>query len=699
MTTRLTTLLGSCLFLVVACGDDGGNNPGDTCGDGDRTGTEQCDDGNTNNGDGCSATCRNESSGPVCGDGVMSGNEECDDSNTTPGDGCSATCMNESPPNDCGNGMIDGTEACDDNNTVANDGCTACAVDTGWTCDNGEPSVCMMDIPPNGMCSSPFVIALTDNAGTLSGMVTGDTSTSTNQFAAGPCDAFNDSGAGKDIQYKFTLPAPKDVYITLTATWDAVIRVTTTPCDRTTEVPEFTGVDGCSDSLEFLGYIKLPAGTYYVNVDGYDASDEGSFMLDILAEPTRCGNGTFEGPDDDFLEFCDDNNAANGDGCNDKCEVEADFSCTEDSPSVCVALCGNGEIDAGEECDDDGTANGDGCSATCVLEYDVLEAEDNDTVPQALTAANHIIKGSLDAADVDLYTFTLAAPARVEIETYVTIDAANAYGGVGNPKYDCDDGVEVLVDTVLHVFAAGADVTMDDLALISDDEDGDARCSYIGGNDSADDDVVGDIADPTQGMLPAGTYTIKVVDYFGDVAPRYLIDFRIIQTVAAGDLAINEFMAADNMSDTNCDNSTTNTVDEFVEIVNKGTHTVDLTGVTISDVATLRHTFAPGATGSMLLDPGKAVVVWGGGSPACPGVNNWFVASSNSLGLNDDGDTITVATGGGVQLAQYAYPAQTANVSSNLDVDITGTAYMRHNLVTGHVGDFTPGKRVNDTPF
>ncbi|MGH7962787.1 MAG: choice-of-anchor Q domain-containing protein, partial [Candidatus Binatia bacterium] len=37
------------------------------CGDGVREGTEQCDDGNTIDGDGCSATCQTETAGPVCG--------------------------------------------------------------------------------------------------------------------------------------------------------------------------------------------------------------------------------------------------------------------------------------------------------------------------------------------------------------------------------------------------------------------------------------------------------------------------------------------------------------------------------------------------------------------------------------------------------------------------------------------------------
>ena len=67
--------------------------PGSRCGDGIIYGTEQCDDGNTTAGDGCSAICRLE----VCGDGVVQAarGESCDDGNTTAGDGCSATCVSE----------------------------------------------------------------------------------------------------------------------------------------------------------------------------------------------------------------------------------------------------------------------------------------------------------------------------------------------------------------------------------------------------------------------------------------------------------------------------------------------------------------------------------------------------------------------------------------------------------------------------
>lgn len=67
-----------------------------SCGDGIIDPTEECDDGNTVSGDGCSGiACDLE----FCGDGVyVEGNtinEECDDGNNNNGDGCSSTCTIE----------------------------------------------------------------------------------------------------------------------------------------------------------------------------------------------------------------------------------------------------------------------------------------------------------------------------------------------------------------------------------------------------------------------------------------------------------------------------------------------------------------------------------------------------------------------------------------------------------------------------
>ena len=134
------------------------------CGNGSLDGIEECDDGNTKSGDGCTAECRLETdwkcptpgqacvSTVVCGDGLITGNEVCDDRNTTDGDGCSADCSKVEDgwtcpapgvrclPK-CGDGLLAGWEQCDDGNTDAGDGCSVgCTVETGFACPKaGEP--------------------------------------------------------------------------------------------------------------------------------------------------------------------------------------------------------------------------------------------------------------------------------------------------------------------------------------------------------------------------------------------------------------------------------------------------------------------------------------------------------------------------------------------------------------------------------
>lgn len=102
-----------------------------SCGNGVLEQGEQCDDGNTSDGDGCSATCQTEMTppppSPCCGNGVIESGEACDDGNTASGDGCSATCELETPPPPpvCGNGVLEDGEGCDDGNLDAGDGCSA----------------------------------------------------------------------------------------------------------------------------------------------------------------------------------------------------------------------------------------------------------------------------------------------------------------------------------------------------------------------------------------------------------------------------------------------------------------------------------------------------------------------------------------------------------------------------------------------
>jgi cysteine-rich repeat protein len=764
MKMRSFAWFGAALLVVLAsaCGGDGGNNNG-SCGDGHVTGSEQCDDGNTTSGDGCSASCTSESNGS-CGDGtVQVATEQCDDGNTTAGDGCSATCQNEGSPL-CGNGAIDGAEACDDHNTASNDGCSAtCHVETGYTC-TGTPSVCTMG--GAATCTAPNTLTLTAMGTDLVGNGTGDTTTAMNNVPAGTCDTIM-SGAGPDNIWKFTTTDTRDVIILLndTTVFDGNIRLMTTACDLTTEVIDINGTDGCSDSgfagdVEALGYMNLPAGTYYLSVDGYDAMEKGTYDFTVTASMPGCGNGSLgplelcddgntatgdgcdatcapetgwtcdqsepsvcqmEGCGDGFLQMgedCDDDNTAAGDGCDATCHIETGYSCAGE-PSVCALIaCGNGIIEGTEECDDGNTNSGDRCNSACVLEQDVTEAaEPNNTTPQILTAGSHIIRGEFSTDDVDLYTFTLATTSTVEIETYFTINGSAAdYDGSGtNHLFDCPNSSD---DTALALFPAAADPTMDAMALAIDVDDGDHFCAYLGSHDS-DDDALETGVDPTQLVnLPAGTYTIRVTDdpLAGTIASRrYMLDLKITPmgtgpvVPAAGDIKINEFLAADGGAtnggvDSNCDGVLTNSDDEFIELVNVSNKTLDLTGLTISDALGVKFTFATQTTGSLTLAPGKAVVVWGGGTPMCAGVTNFFInGTAHTLSLNDNGDTITLATGGAtpVTIATTTYLAADVMIgtSRNLSPDVTGTAYALHSAVTGHVGNFSPGKHANGTAF
>jgi cysteine-rich repeat protein len=101
------------------------------CGDSVTQFPEQCDDGGSVGGDGCSANCLSDE---TCGNGVldMLAGEECDDGNSFSDDGCTATCEAEG----CGDGILQSDEACDDGNLIDGDGCSAdCLSDE--TCGNG----------------------------------------------------------------------------------------------------------------------------------------------------------------------------------------------------------------------------------------------------------------------------------------------------------------------------------------------------------------------------------------------------------------------------------------------------------------------------------------------------------------------------------------------------------------------------------
>jgi cysteine-rich repeat protein len=100
---------------------------GAVCGNGVREVGEQCDDGNSDDTDGCNSLCQTAK----CGNGIVEPGEECDDGNRDPTDACMANCVAAF----CGDGTVwKGVEECDPGGDT--ESCVDCKV-PGATCGDG----------------------------------------------------------------------------------------------------------------------------------------------------------------------------------------------------------------------------------------------------------------------------------------------------------------------------------------------------------------------------------------------------------------------------------------------------------------------------------------------------------------------------------------------------------------------------------
>ncbi|MEM9453913.1 MAG: DUF4215 domain-containing protein [Myxococcota bacterium] len=302
------------------------------CGDGMLEVDEQCDDGNAEDGDGCSAACLVEEGFlcegqpseciVICGDGMIRGDEECDDDNVLGDDGCSAECVVEpgyaceQMPSECasvcGDGIIIGLmEACDDGNLADGDGCSAaCEVEDGFACTD-EPSAC------DGICGDGQILG----------------SEECDDFDVSPDDGCSDT-------------------CTVEPGWSCAMEpsVCMTGCG-----------DGITAGMEECDDMDLEDG------DGCSAACEIESGWVCMGDPsvcmTECGDGLVAG-----LEECDDGAVAMGDGCSDTCTLEMGYAC-EGEPSMCDTVCSDGLVVGAEACDDGNLSEGDGCGLACQPEF------------------------------------------------------------------------------------------------------------------------------------------------------------------------------------------------------------------------------------------------------------------------------------------------------------------------------------------
>lgn len=148
----------------------------------------------------------------------------------------------------------------------------------------GLPDSSATDAGAAPVCSivSPKAIALTGSQGTVSGSASGDTSDGVSRVGPAACDGTT-AGAGPDLSYSFTLDRTRDVTVSVTAGFDAILRTYTVPCTAPLNEP---GGDACANAgtgSEQMVFPGLGAGTYYVVVDGAGAADKGTFTVNVKA--------------------------------------------------------------------------------------------------------------------------------------------------------------------------------------------------------------------------------------------------------------------------------------------------------------------------------------------------------------------------------------------------------------------------------
>ncbi len=166
------------------------------------------------------------------------------------------------------------------------------------------------------------------------------------------------------------------------------------------------------------------------------------------------------------------------------------------------------------------------------------------------------------------------------------------------------------------------------------------------------------------------------------------------------DIILNEFLAdpaSGSAGDANGDGTRHSTQDEFIELVNTGTAALDLSGWTVADASSIRHTF-PGGT---ILDPEKAILIFGGGSPTGSfGGAMVQTAGSGQLSLNNGSDSIILKNSSESIILEHSYGSEAGDDQSlSRDPDLTGS-FTKHGEIAAAAGAlFSPGTKVDGSSF
>jgi predicted extracellular nuclease len=454
----------------------------------------------------------------------------------------------------------------------------------------------------------------------------------------------------------------------------------------------FTRTDGSNISGESFTNMQ---GTYYFAAQDTDGDGGPLSGLELTWGPidiSGYSNLQFTG------FFAEDDDGSNQDwDADSNVTIEVEIDSGGFSPILCFEASGGTNTEPAEDTNCDGI--GDGTKLTDAF------TQYAKSIPGVGT--NLIVRISinyLDAGDEDIAFDSLAVTGDIASGTSLSIAATDA------DKDEGDSGNTAFTFTVTRSGdTTGA--TAVDYAVIGS-----------GANSADATDFGGTLPSGTVNFVATDTSRVIAVNVSGDTDVESDETFTVTLSNATGgaiistasadgtiqndDLGntsswvINEIHADPDAinGDANGDGTVNTSQDEFVEIVNNTGGDVDISGWKILDGFGLRHTFP---SGTVVKDQ-CAIVVFAGGTPT-GSFGNAVVqtASGGQLGLNNDGDTVTLNDGTSDQVV-YTYGGEGGdNQSLTRDPDITGVDPMvKHTATSGSSGAlFSPGTKIDGSFF
>jgi beta-lactamase superfamily II metal-dependent hydrolase len=184
---------------------------------------------------------------------------------------------------------------------------------------------------------------------------------------------------------------------------------------------------------------------------------------------------------------------------------------------------------------------------------------------------------------------------------------------------------------------------------------------------------------------------VRATDAYGSASDVSDGTFTITATATPAKVILNEILANE---------PGTSTAGEFVELVNVGSTSIDISGWIIRDTDGVRHTFPAGT----VLGGGKAIAVFASAAGIPAGTPNAVASSTGSLSLNNGGDTVTVKSSSAKNAAtidSFTYGSSLGSqdgVSMNRSPDASATgSFVLHNTLS--TLSASPGARVNGVAF